>query len=58
MERSNAQDLLGYVMQNNEIRLPGDEVEDSDPDDSPRYETSAERDLAKFQQDRFAGREE
>lgn len=26
--------------------------------DSPRYETSAEQDLAKFQQNRFAGREE
>ena len=33
MERSNAQDLLGYIMQNYEIRLPGDEVEDYDPND-------------------------
>ena len=28
MERSNAQDLLGYVMQMHDIRMPGDEVED------------------------------
>ena len=56
MERSNAQELLGSIMQHNEIRMPGDEVEDSDPDDSPRYETSAEDDLAKFQKDRFGGR--
>ncbi len=57
MERSNAQELLGYIMQNHEIRMAGDEVEDYDPndfpDDSPRYETSAEADLAKFQKDRF-----
>ena len=33
MERSNAQELLGYIMQNYEIRLPGDEVEDYDPND-------------------------
>jgi len=56
MERSNAQELLGSIMQRNEIRMPGDEVEDSGPDDSPRYETSAEDDLAKFQKDRFGGR--
>ena len=28
MERSTAQDLLGYVMQMHDIRMPGDEVED------------------------------
>jgi hypothetical protein len=33
MERSNAQDLLGYVMQNHEIRMPGNEVEDYNPND-------------------------
>ena len=33
MERSNAQDLLSYVMQNHEIRMPGNEVEDYDPND-------------------------
>ena len=31
MERSNAQDLLGYVMRMHDIRMPGDEVEDYDP---------------------------
>ena len=31
MERSNAQDLLGYVMQMHDMRMPGDEVEDYDP---------------------------
>ena len=33
MERSNAQELLGYIMQNYEIRLPGDEIEDYNPGD-------------------------
>ena len=33
MERSNAQELLGYIMQNHEIRMAGDEVEDYDPND-------------------------
>ena len=31
MERSTAQDLLGYVMQMPDMRMPGDEVEDYDP---------------------------
>jgi len=33
MERSNAQDLLGYVMQMHDMRMPGDEVEDYKPSD-------------------------
>ena len=33
MERSNAQELLGYVMQMHDMRMPGDEVEDYDPND-------------------------
>ena len=33
MERSNAQDLLSYVMQMHDMRMPGDEVEDYDPND-------------------------
>jgi threonine dehydrogenase-like Zn-dependent dehydrogenase len=32
MERSNAQDLLGYVMRMHDMRMPGDEVEDYDPE--------------------------
>jgi hypothetical protein len=31
MERSNAQALLGSIMQDHEIRMPGNEVEDYDP---------------------------
>ena len=31
MERSNAQDLLSYVMRMHDMRMPGDEVEDYDP---------------------------
>lgn len=31
MERSNAHDLLGHVMQMHDMRMPGDEVEDYDP---------------------------
>jgi hypothetical protein len=33
MERSNAQDLLSYVMRMHDIGSPGDEVEDYDPSD-------------------------
>ena len=33
MERSNAQDLLSYVMRMHDIGSPGDEVEDYDPND-------------------------
>ena len=33
MERSTAQDLLGYVMQMHDMRMPGDEVEDYNPSD-------------------------
>ena len=33
MERSNAQALLGSIMQDHEIRMPGDEVEDYNPED-------------------------
>ncbi len=38
MERSNAQDLLGYVMQMHDMRMPGDEVEDYDPSAYNRQE--------------------
>lgn len=31
MERSKAHELLGFIMQNYEIRMPGDEVEEYDP---------------------------
>ena len=33
MERSNAQDLLSYVMRMHDIGSPGDEVEDYNPGD-------------------------
>ena len=33
MERSQAHELLGYIMQQYEIPMPGDEVEDYNPSD-------------------------
>jgi len=33
MERSKAHELLGYVMQMHDMRMPGDEVEDYNPED-------------------------
>ena len=38
MERSNAHDLLGHVMQMHDMRMPGDEVEDYDPSAYNRQE--------------------
>ena len=38
MERSNAQDLLSYVMRMHDMRMPGDEVEDYDPSAYNRQE--------------------
>ncbi len=50
MERSNAQDLLSYVMRMHDMRMPGDEVEDSDPS---AYNRQEEDDLDEGYMDKY-----
>jgi len=50
MERSNAQDLLSYVMRMHDMRMPGDEVEDYDPS---AYNRQEEDDLDEGYMDKY-----
>jgi len=51
MERSNAQDLLGYVMRMHDIGSPGDEVEDYDPSAYNRKDETKKPDFLDLDKD-------
>jgi hypothetical protein len=51
MERSSAQELLGYVMQMHDMRMPGDEVEDYDPSAYNRKDETKKPDFLDLDKD-------